>query len=218
MIGYNEKSVFVYDNSEIDIQSVPNNDLQKAWANDYIGISKKNTYFGIDMDQPNFDIADIIQQGLNRNAALYLNAPVDFIGVRGLEKLIAELPAWKTNYSAEVLKQIYLHHIEFSASTVPELPEEISGFHSGIDNPHQAGRDKLANALLKHQSNFGSKEWETAAKELRKSGKAIESIVKMFISDVHDMSYEDTDKYLPLLSEIKQIEEYVIGSLLSHRR
>ncbi len=45
-------------------------DLQKAWAADYIGISKKNAYFGIDMQNPNRDISSIIQEGLKRNAEI----------------------------------------------------------------------------------------------------------------------------------------------------
>jgi len=217
MVGYDEQAVFVHDNSKLGVQTVPNSDLQQAWAQDYIGISKKNAYFGIDMCRPNLNIADIIQQGMARNAALYLNAPVDFIGARGIEKLIAELPAWNARFPADVMKQIYLHHVEFTASTVPELPEELSGIYSGIDNPHQAGRDKLADALLKYQSDFGTTKWATAAKQLRESGKMIEAIIKECINDIRAMSFADIDKFIPLLSEVKNIEERAIGQFQIER-
>lgn len=213
MVGYDSQSVFIHDNSRDGVQVVPNSDLQKAWAQEYMGISKKNAYFGIDMCRPNNDIADIIQRGISRNADLYLNAPVDFIGTRGLEKLITELPVWKDRFSTEVIKQIYLHHVEFTASTVPELPEELSGFHSGIVNPHQAGRDKFADALLKYQSEFGTPKWEGVANQLHQSGKIIEAMIDYSIRDIRAMTFDNTDRLIPMLSQIKSIEKEAIGQL-----
>ena len=52
MVGYDEKNVYVHDNSKIGVQTIPVDDLRLAWANDYIGISKRNAYFGIDMKSP----------------------------------------------------------------------------------------------------------------------------------------------------------------------
>ena len=147
MIGLDEKNVYVHDNSKQDVQCIPFDDLQQAWANDYIGISKKNAFFGIDMQHPNRDISTIIQRGLEQNANLYLNSPISLIGRRSLERLIKEIPTWGETFSPEVLEKIWLHIIEFSGSTIPELPKEISGFSSGVINPHQGGRDKLAAAL-----------------------------------------------------------------------
>lgn len=49
MIGYDEANVYVHDNSKTEVQTIPIAELELAWAEDYIGISKKNAYFGIDM-------------------------------------------------------------------------------------------------------------------------------------------------------------------------
>lgn len=214
MVGYDGQGVLIHDNAMEGVQTVPNGDLQQAWAQEYIGISKKNAYFGINMCCPNPDISDIIRQGLSRNAAAYLNSPIDFMGARGLQRLIEELPGWNNRFSSEIMKRIYLHHVEFTASTVPELPQELSGFYSGIDNPHQAGRDKLAGALLKYQDEFGVPQWEEAANRLRESGKMIEAVINESISDILAMSFGGADKYIPLLSQIKRIEEQAIGLFL----
>ncbi len=98
MVGYDEKNVYVHDNSKIGVQTVPVDDLRLAWANDYIGISKRNAYFGIDMKSPNHDISHIIQQGISCNANLYLNAPLGFIGQKGISKFIKEFPSWEKTF------------------------------------------------------------------------------------------------------------------------
>ena len=91
------------------------------------------------MHHPNLDISAIVQQGLAQNANLYLNSPVNFIGQRGLDRLIKEVPSWADTFSKDVLEKIYLHLIEFSGSTIPELPKEISGFSSGVVTHIKAG-------------------------------------------------------------------------------
>ena len=177
MVGLDEENIYVHDNSKQGVQYIPLNDLQLAWANDYIGISKKNAYFAIDIQHPNLDISAIVQQGLAQNANLYLNSPVNFIGQRGLDRLIKEIPSWADTFSKDALEKIYLHLIEFSGSTIPELPKEISGFSSGVVNPHQGGRDKLATALHRYKDTFGVPEWEIAANHFLTSGRIIETIV-----------------------------------------
>ena len=48
--------LYVHDNSKTEVQSIPIAELELAWEEDYIGISKKNAYFGIDMKSPETDI------------------------------------------------------------------------------------------------------------------------------------------------------------------
>lgn len=213
MVGLDEKNVYVHDNSKSDVQCIPLDDLQLAWANDYIGISKKNAYFAVDMQHPNYNISDIVQQGLARNANLYLNSPVSFIGQRGLERFIREIPSWPETFSEEVLERIYLHLIEFSGSTIPELPEEIRGFSSGVVNPHQGGRDKLAINLLRYKDVFGVPEWEIAAKHFFESGRIIEMIVQECVLDVHKRTFSSPKKYVSLLKQLQHRETLAFRSL-----
>ena len=213
MVGLDEENIYVHDNSKQGVQYIPLNDLQLAWANDYIGISKKNAYFAIDIQHPNLDISAIVQQGLAQNANLYLNSPVNFIGQRGLDRLIKEIPSWADTFSKDALEKIYLHLIEFSGSTIPELPKEISGFSSGVVNPHQGGRDKLATALHRYKDTFGVPEWEIAANHFLTSGRIIETIVQECVQDVCKQNFSSSEKYISLLKQLQQSESLAFRNL-----
>lgn len=216
MVGYDEDNVYVHDNSQIGVQQIPVADLRLAWANDYIGISKRNAYFGIDMKAPDHDISHILKQGISRNADLYLNAPLGFIGQRGIDRLIKELPSWEKTFSQQELKNIYLHFVEYSGSTLPEIPSELSGHDSGIDNPHRGSRDKLAAALLKYRSAFGTPDWEKAAYHFQESGALIESIVSGFIADIQHQTFGNADRYIPLFEKLKEAESEAFQLLLPY--
>ena len=163
MVGYDDENAYIHDNSKEGVQPVPLSNLEQAWAKSYIGISKKNTYFGINMKSPETDISQIVQKGMATNAEMYLHSALSFVGQKGLDKFMKEFPKWKNVFAQEALCKIYLHFIEYTGSVLPELPYEISGSRSGIINPHRASRDKLAQALLKYQGSFGVPGWEDAA-------------------------------------------------------
>ncbi len=214
MVGYDDDVVYVHDNSEGDIQSIPLNDLQAAWANGYMGISKKNAYFGIDLNTPDIDTGCIITKGIEENANFYLNSPVSFKGKRGIEKFIKEFPTWKNIFTESEIKKIYLHIAEFTGSVLPGLPNELDGGLTKISNPHQASRDMFLAALLKYQDKFGAPIWQSAAEDFQRSGKVIEIIVKELTNDILNDYFSDSDKYLPLFEKVKTIEENAFRKLL----
>lgn len=215
MIGYDEANVYVHDNSKTEVQSIPIAELELAWAEDYIGISKKNAYFGIDMKSPETDMAWIVQKGIGKNAETYLSSPLSFIGQRGLDRFIGEFPEWKNIFSEDELQKIYSHFIEYTGSILPELPYEISGRKSGIINPHRASRDKFAQALVKHKDSFGERAWEDAARHFQKGGEIIEEIVNGFIGDVAGHSFRNPEKYIPLFQALKKHEEDAFRNILN---
>lgn len=207
MTGYDEENVYVHDNSKAEVQSIPVAELELAWAEDYIGISKKNAYFGIDMKTPETDITQIVQKGIGENAEAYLFSPLSFMGQRGLDRFIVEFPDWADIFTEEKLQRIYAHFIEYTGSILPELPHEISGRKSGIFNPHRASRDKFAQALLKYEDSLGTCTWEGAACHFQKRGEIIEEIVDGFIDDVAGRSFRHPEKYVPLFQALRGCEE-----------
>lgn len=207
MIGYDAVNVYVHDNSQVKVQAIPISDLEMAWAENYIGISKKNAYFGIDMKSPETDIKCVIQIGIRKNAESYLSSPLSFIGQRGFDRFIGEFTKWTNIFTKEELQKIYLHFIEYTGSILPELPYKISGQQSRIFNPHRASRDKFAQALLKYKDIYGTNNWEEAAWYFQKSGKLIEEIVDGFIKDVMAYSFEQSEKYIPLFQKLRYYEE-----------
>ena len=204
MVGYDDENAYIHDNSKEGVQPVPLSNLEQAWAKSYIGICKKNTYFGINMKSPETDISQIIQKGMATNAEMYLHSALSFVGQKGLDKFMKEFPKWK----------IYLHFIEYTGSVLPELPYEISGSRSGIINPHRASRDKLAQALLKYQGSFGVPGWEDAAYCFECSGQIIQTIVGGFIEDVGNMSFGNSERYIPFFQELREHEECAFHIML----
>ena len=214
MVGYDDENAYIHDNSKEGVQPVPLSNLEQAWAKSYIGICKKNTYFGINMKSPETDISQIIQKGMATNAEMYLHSALSFVGQKGLDKFMKEFPKWKDVFAQEALCKIYLHFIEYTGSVLPELPYEISGSRSGIINPHRASRDKLAQALLKYQGSFGVPGWEDAAYCFECSGQIIQTIVGGFIEDVGNMSFGNSEKYIPFFQELREYEECAFHIML----
>ena len=214
MVGYDDENAYIHDNSKEGVQPVPLSNLEQAWAKSYIGICKKNTYFGINMKSPETDISQIIQKGMATNAEMYLHSALSFVGQKGLDKFMKEFPKWKDVFAQEALCKIYLHFIEYSGSVLPELPYEISGSRFGSINPHRASRDKLAQALLKYQGSFGVPGWEDAAYCFECSGQIIQTIVGGFIEDVGNMSFGNSEKYIPFFQELREHEECAFHIML----
>ncbi len=217
MIGYDENNAYVHDNARGDIQTIPFKDLQSAWENDYIGVSKRNAYFGISFRQPNYDMRDIMQKGLSINADNFLNPPIGFMGIRGMEKLIKEFATWKDCFDDSTLREIYKHFVTYTGSVLPELPEKLSESSSGIENPHRGGRDRLSSALRQYKDSIGSSAWEQAALAYQKSGMIIEQIVDGFTQDIFDHSFFENDKYVNLFLQLKQTEERAHEALIVPR-
>lgn len=214
MVGYDDENAYIHDNSKEGVQPVPLSNLEQAWAKSYIGISKKNTYFGINMKSPETDISQIVQKGMATNAEMYLHSALSFVGQKGLDKFMKEFPKWKNVFAQEALCKIYLHFIEYTGSVLPELPYEISGSRSGIINPHRASRDKLAQALLKYQGSFGVPGWEDAAYCFECSGEIIQTIVGGVIEDVGNMSFGNSEKYIPFFQKLREHEECAFHIML----
>lgn len=214
MVGYDEDKVYIHDNSKGDVQTITVSDLEQAWAMGYIGISKKNTYFGIEMKSPETDISWIVQKGIEKNADLYLHSPLSFVGQRGFCKFVGEFPKWKDMFTKDELREIYLHFIEYTGSVLPELPNELGGSPSGITNPHQASRDQFTKALLKYSDCFGTPAWRKAAHYFEISGKVIEEIVEGFVGDVKSMEFADSEKYISLFQNMKKNEDAAFQNLI----
>ncbi|WP_353096776.1 BtrH N-terminal domain-containing protein [Tissierella praeacuta] len=214
MVGYDHKGIYIHDNSKQGIQSIFLDDLLLAWQNDYIGISKKNAYFGIDMKEPNVNVGNIIKRGLHKTANLFLNPPVSFMGSKGLERFLTEFSTWHTVYSDKILKSIYFHFITFTGSTLPEPPSEFNNNASEINNPHQAARDALADALLKYIDNFGEPSWKLYAQAFKKSGEIIEQVVHGFTQDILSNTFNNSLKYAELFRQIRDIETQAYKNFL----
>lgn len=215
MVGYDDNEVYIHDNSKTGIQTISYDDLRSAWAEGYKGFSRKNTYFGIEINNNIINDKQIIEKGLNGMAKRFLEPPVGFMGTKGLTRLIKEFPSWSNTYNNNKLEAIYKHLIMFTGSVIPELPKELNIINSGIDNPHKGSRDLMSKALRKHASKYGNDNWEKAAEQFEKSGNIIEQITNHMIEDVLNGDFTDTTKYAELFETIQSYEVKAFSSFLS---
>lgn len=206
MTGYDEHAVYIQDNSKAGIRKVPFEDLMQAWAKDYIGISKRNAYFGIEFTEDDRDVKKIVQTAYQIAAEDFISPKTGFAGVRGIDKFIKEFPEWKERYDTATLHHIYMHFVTFTGSTLPGPPAEITGGPSEVYNPHKGCRDKLSQALNTYRKQYGSENWTKAAALFEESGTVIEEISNGFVTDILANSCNNTDHYMDLFHRFKQLE------------
>lgn len=209
MVGYDKNSVYVHDNSLMGIQRIALTDLKSAWQNDYLGISKKNAYFGIVMERPEPDVRKVLQSGFAKNAGLFLAPPVSFMGRPGYRRFWQEFPTWKEQYSDAQLREIYLHFVRFTGSILPELPSVLDADQSGLSNPRCGGRDMLAAAMTEYQAAFGQPSWALCSELLAESGRQIEQISNGFTKDILAQNYQQTSRYELAFRELGEREEKI---------
>jgi hypothetical protein len=166
MTGYDDQAVYIHDNSKTGVQPIPNEDLQLAWQNDYLNISKKNAYFGIDFDDQERDAKSILKNAYSNTARCFLNPTIGISGIKGMDRFIREFSDWRHSYDTETLKKIYTHFVMFTGSVLPGLPAKLDQDNPGIENPHQGLRDKLAASLIRYHGQFGNGSWVSAAEHL----------------------------------------------------
>lgn len=206
LVGYDDVVAYVHDNSKEGIQKIRLEDLKLAWENDYLGISKKNAYFGVCMDRPNYDMANIMRDAFRTTAEMYLHPKLSFIGLQGMQRLQTEIPQWPKMFTQDALKAILTTFSTFTGSVLPELPDEIREFPLGFMNPHGGGRDLFARALLDSVAMIGCYSWIQLAKQLDVSSLAIEAINTNIVSDFIQHASFNTEKYGALFEALKVAE------------
>lgn len=147
MVGYDDEkqSIYLYDCGRSELLSLSYIQLCSAMNCNYSGLSKENTICTIRMTKKR-DKIKIAQDALKSKKDLFLNPAKGFLGYRGFEKFISELPGWKDEISKEEYDKILTNMVEFFG-TVPTIPNAIKG----IDEPDfvefKGGFDKMSRML-----------------------------------------------------------------------
>ncbi|MGY3777114.1 BtrH N-terminal domain-containing protein [Isobaculum melis] len=206
MVGYDEETVIVHDNSEDYPVKIPIAHLEKAWQDEGTGLSKKNAYFGIDMQAPEKSIPLILKQAYQQLAEEYLRPKVSLFGVKAAQRVIAEIGDWQKQYAKQDLKQIYDFIILLTGSMLPESYESLMTQSLGFKNPHQAMRDQFAAALVEYAPLYGNQNWLKAATLFAESGLAIQQFVATCIAAIKADHYEVSSVQIELLQRIQLLE------------
>lgn len=139
---------------------------------------------------------EIAKEAFAKKKEVYLNPPVGFIGYRGFDKFIKELPNWKSELSKEDYDKILYNMVQF-LETVPTIPNALRGIDEADTVAFGGGFDKVAVVL----SNLG-KEYNdasmTKAAEIFGGAAPVITQIKEIIVDYLINKHDGTDE-LPVL-------------------
>lgn len=147
MVGYDDEkqSIYLYDCGRLELLSLSYIQLCNAMNCNYTGLSKANTVCTIRITEGRNKI-QIAKDALERKKYSFLNPATGFLGYKGFEKFIRELPKWKEEISKEEYDKILTNMVEFFGE-VPTIPNAIKG----IDEPDfvefKGGFDKMSKML-----------------------------------------------------------------------
>lgn len=122
MVGYDDEkqSIYLYDCGRLELISLPYTMLQKAMNCNYPGLSKENTVCTIRMNEERNKIK-IAKEALSIKKSSFLNPKAGFLGYKGFQKVINELPTLKDDIGKEEYDKILINMVMFFGE-VPTIP------------------------------------------------------------------------------------------------
>ena len=197
MVGYDdeEKCIFMYDCGRTELMSLSYEKLQNAMNCSYPGLSKENTVCTIRMNELK-DKYQIAKEAIAQKKELFLNPPTGFLGYKGFEKFIGELPKWKDELGKEDYDKLLENMVMFFG-TVPTIPNALKGINKPDDVVFKGGFDKMSRMLSSMGTEYSNEKWKEAADIFEGAASAIEKISEIIIAYLTDE--KDETKGLPEL-------------------
>ena len=179
--GYDDEAQILYfvDCGRDHIQKISYDELQLAFNCSYPGLSRPNTVWTVRM-QTSKGKYEIAKEALAKKKELYLNPPVGFIGYRGFEKFINELPDWKEELSKEDYDKILYNMVQFFG-TVPTIPNKLRGIDEEDIMEFGGGFDKAAVVLSSLGKEYNDISMTTAAEIFADTALVITQIKEVIV-------------------------------------
>ncbi|WP_160680500.1 BtrH N-terminal domain-containing protein [Clostridium sp. C8-1-8] len=208
MVGYDDEkqSIYLYDCGRLKLLSLSYNELRNAMNCNYPGLSKPNTLCTIRINKQ-IDKIQIAKDALARKKCLFLNPTAGFLGYKGFEKFISELPKWKNELSKEEYDKILLNMVGFFGS-VPTIPNAIKG----VDEPDfvefKGGFEKISIILRSIGDETNNYHWIQSSVFFDEGAEVIKQISEIIIKYLSNK--EDNTQLLPKLFT-KVLEKMIEG-------
>lgn len=182
MIGYNddEECIYLYDCGRVEVISLSYQELELAMNCSYPGLSKENTICTIRMNS-NKNKYEIAKEALKIKKDKFLNPKVDFIGYKGFNKFIKELPILKEELGKTEYDKILLNMVTFFG-TVPTIPNALKGIDEKDEVVFKGGFDKMSKMLYSMGTEYNDNDWIEASKTFEKGSLIIEKISNIIIN------------------------------------
>lgn len=204
MTGYDDKAevITLLDCGRQEPQQLSYSNLEKAWNCSYDGLSKPFTLCTVRMNSDkNKD--RIAKEVLREKAERFLNPPVGFIGYKGMEKFIKELPEWKIRLSKEEYDKVLFNMVQFYG-TVPTIPNVLRGSEEPDEVNFCGGFDKISRILYDLGKECGYNIWLSAAKWFANGADVIAEITNVIVDYLANKK-DRTDKLPELFTHVKDV-------------
>lgn len=201
VVGYDDcaELIFFLDCGRAQVQSISCHELQLAFNCAYSGLSKPNTVWSIRMHSSKGKY-EIAKEALAQKKEQYLNPPVGFVGYRGFEKFIRELPKWKTELSKEEYGKILFNMVRFFA-TVPTVPNALQGIDALDAMDFCGGFDKAAVVLHSLGSEYHDEGMQNSSKIFVGAAAVVTQIKEVIVSYLTD-EQDETDRLPELFEQV----------------
>lgn len=207
MVGYDEEQacIYLHDCGRRELQTLSYDELSKAMDCSYPGLSKANTICTVRMNAEK-DKYQIAQEALALKRESFLNPPRGFLGYRGFEKFIADLPALRLTLGKEEYDKILLNMVTFFG-TVPTLPNVLKGVNEPDEVVFKGSFDKMSKMLRCMGEEYGNSQWLEAANYFFHASIVVEKIsliIIAYLADERDETEQLANLFSDVLSLMKQ--------------
>lgn len=204
MVGYDDdaRCIYLLDCGRQEALTLTYDELSHAWNCSYPGLSKPNTVCAVRMNVTK-NKYQITKEALAKKGEMFLNPPVSFIGRKGFQKFIDELPKLKSELMKEDYDKILANMVTFFG-TVPTVPNALRGIKEPDEVNFGGGFDKMSRVLLDMGREYGNKTWLEASRRFEE-GAAIISEITNVIVDYLTEKNDKTDELPGLFTTVMEI-------------
>lgn len=182
MVGYDDAAqcIYLHDCGREEVQMLSYEELRLAWDCNYPGLSKPNTVCVVRMNTTKSKY-QIAKEALTKKGEWFMNPPVGFVGRKGFEKFIHELPKLKSELTKEDYDRVLINLVTFFG-TVPTVPNAVRGIKEPDVVSFGGGFDKMSRILLTMGKEYGNEVWIKTSERFTEGATIISNITKVIVA------------------------------------
>lgn len=215
MVGYDDyaQCVYLHDCGREAVQTLSYDELRQAWDCSYPGLSKPNTVCTIRMNTTKSKY-QITKEALAKKSEMFLNPPVSFVGRKGFEKFIRDLPNMINELDKDDYNKILTNMVTFFG-TVPTVPNALRGINEPDQVSFFGGFDKMSRVLKDMGNEYREESWLEASRRLDEGAAIISETTNVIVAYL-TRENANTDKLNCLFTKIMEIMTDVYIILKKH--
>nr|WP_245535501.1 BtrH N-terminal domain-containing protein [Sphaerochaeta pleomorpha] len=204
MVGYddNVQCIYILDCGRKEVQTLTYEELHHAWNCSYPGLSKPNTICAVRMKATK-NKYQIAKEALAKKSELFLNSPVSFLGRKGFQKFIHELPKLKSELTKDDYDKILANMVTFFG-TVPTVPNALKGSKELDEVSFCGGFDKMSRILNDTGREYENEAWLEASCRFEEGAIIISKITNIIVTYLTGEN-DKTDELPGMFTEVMDI-------------